>query len=267
MIGVEGYYLTPEDSEEFNNKYVELHGSGKSQERIDFFYAYIQEIKAGRKGDPTAPMLWALSAFVRLHLSIELAENSHLAEAVEQIHTALDEVVPTGYYNVIHMCLREAGDLYWLLNDVEASSTYYQRALTYTSPVMRSQFHTTLWYLARNWSKPETIDRAVLVFDWMLLVEPENIGTICDKYRNMAMYGRKQDVEVVANSTTYDTCENCSNIVGANFALKDRDKTLEAARIGFKLARREEHSTEWLREFGKVIQGVGKYGAPWLQQA
>ena len=264
MLGITGYYLTPEDSEDFDSQYVELRGAGKNNKRIDFLYAYINDIKAGLKGDPTEPVLLALTANARRQLSIELAESSQKAEAIEQIRTALGEVMPTGFYNVIHKCLRKAGDLHWELDDYETSAAYYQRALAYTSPVLTSEFSTTLWYLARNWSRPETIDRAVLVFDWMLLLEPRNIGTFCDKYTAMARFGRIKDVEIAASSSMYNTCSNCAAIVAANFALKDRDKTLETARIGFKMARREQRSSGWVREFGKVLQGIGEYGAPWL---
>ena len=233
MLGIKGYYLTPEDSEEFDKRYVELRGAGKSQERIDFYNAYINDIKAGRKGDPAERILLAVSAKIRRLLSIELAQNSLMSEAIDQIQTALAEVIPTRYYNVIRWCLSKAGDLYWELNDYETSAAYYQRALAYTSPVLTSEFVSTLWYLARNWSRPETIDRAVLIFDWMLLIEPKNIGTYCNKYRDMARFGKKLEVEIVAQSGIYDTCENCAATVGANFALKNRDKTLEAAGIGF----------------------------------
>ena len=97
------------------------------------------------------------------------------------------------------------------------------------------------------------------MIDWVLSIDPRNISTICDKYETIARYGKSADVEIVVINGRCDSCANCAAVVAANIALRRRDRAVEAARIGFNLARREDRSKAWLRQFGTVLQGIGRY--------
>lgn len=255
-----GPIMDRSDLADFEAGFNPVRESGNHQLVLDYCSEYLNDLKRGVKEVYGERSILALSAMIRWY-SLDAFRCVHgLSAAISELRIAADEAEASGYHDALYFCYRALGHLYLYSCDQELEICFLQRALPYSWQICPVEYLSTLQALAYAWgAASKTADRAVLMCDWMLVVEPKNIETHLRRYRYLLKARRRSEAEQDAHSETASDCESYAKCVAANFALKRDHQAVNAARRGRKLAK-ELDDVGWKEEFSKVLTRLSKAG-------
>lgn len=253
MRGLPGPTLDDADLEDFQAGYVPIRATHDNQAILDYCRDYLKDLKVGLKDIHGERTILAVSALIRWNCSSALYRLEGLEAAMMDMQTAVDEAVASGYHDVISMCFTSISSLFRSWGDYDTAAYYLQRALPYAWDIWPVNYLSVLQSLAYVWGqREETADKAVLMCDWMLMLQPKTFDTYMKRYQYILKSGYANDVENEANHDVEADCVAYAHNVAANLVLERHDHAIAAARAGRKLAREQEDFV-WKEVFSKIL--------------
>jgi len=140
----------------------------------------------------------------------------------------------------------------YLCNDgSDRGAVWLQKALRYTR-ASRETIHLMTYLAMIRADDAVMYPQAIMLFDWVCVMEEAPLNTLCDKYRCLIRNGFEDEVRAIASRVLGETCEEIGTVVAARLALHRKKAAHKAALKGFTIAEETSHR-HWRGQFKLVL--------------
>jgi hypothetical protein len=213
------------------------------KERIAYCRDLITKIPSERN---VASAAHILCAHVYLELACTLFQPTK-PESVDSLYQqAMHRATLSGDDYTQYVALFSYGR--YLCSDCsDRGTSWMQKALKYAHTSV--EIVSLMTYLAMVWADYEsTYSQALVLYDWVCLIEDAPLNTMCQKYRCLIRHGFKNDVQAVASGALGETCDEIGTVLAARLALNRKKAAHKAAEKGFVIAE-ETANQSWRGQF------------------